>query len=141
MKKLLLIALIYCFACCGDNEPVLPEPEPEPAQDYTSYIIENKTDITFIDCRTGFFDTNKKCLLLDSIGNILSEKKSPEIIVSNDTLTHLYLWFDIPTTGIPQPMMCDSVFILERNKKNIVSIPLTIKGHRVFKTDIINYPH
>ena len=85
MKKLAILAVaILFFAGCKDK------PQPEPYQDYTSFVFLNATQIgtppTFINCIAGYYKDGL-CIKVADLGSIAPGKYSREIKVSDEKIT------------------------------------------------------
>lgn len=113
----------------------------EKPQDYTSFIITIEEDYLYKNCLAGYYTPDGLCKKLGELGDISKGVFSKEIRVTIDTLKHVYFFGEtsnmIPTGYFKR----DTVFILEKNKKNIFTIKLETKGTILNKDDIYQYPH
>jgi len=129
MKKILftLLTLIVLFSC-GENK--------ELEQDYTSFSIMQNEIEEQPNTVVGYYN-NGLCLKIAELGDLKKGVYSDEVIVNNDTLTHIYVFSDY----IYPSFKMDTVLILKKNRKSTFQLQRHTKGIEVDQNDPCQYPH
>jgi hypothetical protein len=126
MKKLLLLFLLPAlFLACSKND----EPEPEPEQGYTSFIIQGVISKGFIDSRIGYYDESGKSVLLMELGTLEPLVDSKEFIMP-EYHEIIYLFYDV-SYRLEKP------FRPKKNRKNVFVLAPDERGIDASE----NFPH
>jgi len=132
MKKLLYILFAVCLftACSSDDN--------EPTQDYTSFTVTINSSSVFNDCVAGY-KVDGKYKKLGDLGELTEGKTSPEIRLTDNSITEIYIFADLGGgTGV---VRADATYTLEKFKKNIITVIKNTKGISVTDTtDPTQYP-
>ncbi|NDV47800.1 hypothetical protein D0T49_12160 [Paludibacter sp. 221] len=138
MKKLiyLLILPLLLIACNGGNTPT---PPPAPTQDYTSFVFKmpSDSDVTWLNCKVGYFQEDRKCKLIADLGDIRKGSVTKEIKLPNEDITDIYFFYQTFITG----KMLDKPYKLEKKKKNIFEFLDDVNYIDVNKDNEYEYPH
>lgn len=119
MKKLLYTLLFITLAmtaCSSDDDN-------EPTQDYTSFVVTIDTSNKLKNCVAGYYTKNGDCKKLGDLGELTRGVYSPEIRVNIDTLTRVYIF-----TNTTMPLRFKNPYILEKNKKNTITVANQTSG-------------
>ncbi|NDV95375.1 Ig-like domain-containing protein [Dysgonomonas sp. 521] len=111
-------------------------------QDYTSFVISINSVNDFRDCIAGYYTQDGLCKKLGDLGNLTSNKYSPEIKVDIDTLQYVHIYYDLyDMNGIYDfTGKVDTILKLKKNIKNIFILSNN-KGIEVSKENKTQYPH
>ena len=108
-------------------------------QDYTSFVVGHDLDGDFKNVVAGYYNDGY-CLRIAELGNLQSGIYSKEVVITNDTLTQVYLFADYYANN-EEAIRFDTVYILQKNKKNIFIRQRYTRNSGVDKNDPTQYPH
>ena len=119
------------FISCSsdDNEPI---------QDYTTFTVTINSPDLFKDCVAGY-KINGKYKKLGNLGDLKEGIISPEIKITDNSITEIYIWGD--WGGMIGIVRLDDIYVISKNKKNSIVPTNNTKGIQVTdKTDPTQYP-
>lgn len=117
MKKILIILLLLpLFISCSSDD------DNTPTQDYTSFVVENKTSIDMANVVVGYL-IDGKYKKLASLGDLKKGAVSKEIRVEDSSIKSVYVFTDYNGT-----VRADITYNLKNNIKNILILPSGVKG-------------
>jgi hypothetical protein len=134
MKHLFYLAsLALALAACGGKEN-------EQTQDYTSFVIIQKSDVLLPNLVSGYFDSIGYCHKVAEHGDLSLGQMTTETVVLVD-VDSIYLFTDYMSI-----LRCDAgkftnPFFLHKNKKNIFELNDDSRGEQVDKCDSLQYPY
>lgn len=119
MKQLLFILIILplFIACSSDNNEI------EETQDYTSIIIENKSNSSLMNIVIGY-KLNGIYVRVSYLESLKSNTTSSEFII-DENISHIDLFLIEDYINV---IKLDNSFSINKNTKNIITIPKKIKG-------------
>lgn len=128
MKKFALLFLLplFLFSCGGDEVD---------EQGYTSFIVTIDATPEFPNC-VAAYKKEDKFYKLGNLGTLTKGKYSPEITVTKEDVTEVYIFTDYNSV-----IRFDDVYRIKNNTKNTIVIKYATKGIRVTdKSDPTQYP-
>lgn len=132
MKKLFILLLLPFFIACSSDD------NNEPTQTYTSFTVTINSSSVFSNCVAGY-KVDGKYKKLGDLGELTEGKTSPEIRLTDNSITEIYIFADLG--GVSGIVRADAVYTLTRNKKNSITVLKNTKGIQVTDTtDPTQYP-
>jgi len=107
-------------------------------QDYTSFVFWSEFSDRNPDIIAGYYNDGY-CISIAKFEDFQGGY-SEEVVVTNDTLTQVYLFADYYAND-DEGIKSDTVYVLQKNKKNIFIRQRYTKGLGVEKNDPTQYPH
>ncbi|MDR1974846.1 MAG: hypothetical protein LBQ31_09300 [Bacteroidales bacterium] len=138
-RTIFILSVSFLLYACGDK-PENPTPEPPPYQLYTSLVVWHNIDgdpkfILYHNGIVGYPDSTGYWHKIDTIGELTKGVFSHEIIIDTSLTKSVHLFF-----GFEQPLRGDTTFYLIPNIKNVIELPLIMRGIEVDKDNHFEYP-
>jgi hypothetical protein len=139
MKKLFILLLaVATFTSCDKKT----QPEPEPWQEYTSFVVHINNDNDFRNCLAAYRTSDGIFVKLADLGSLTQNKLSKEVILSEDDPKDIYIYWDL--YGIDgkfgQRARTTNPFSLTQKKKYILTIDVNTKVTTVWTNNPAEYP-
>lgn len=130
MKKVFLFLLVFPFMFIGCEDD-----EKEPIQDYTSFVVINKSEVSLPNVVAGYM-AGDKYVKLASLGEIPGNDMSKEIIINDASVKSVYFFADYYQT-----IKINKEYKLKPNTKNTFTLSGDIETNGVNdKSDPTQYP-